>query len=127
MQHGAIADGIMELVSSAFPFDRKIASRLSAKLTEAVQRQPIEMRPGVVLLHERVQEIDSPVLCIGSHRKGFRVSLLERPVKILVIIFIPENENPETHLSFLSDVAVLFREKNLAQRMLSAESAEELK
>jgi Kef-type K+ transport system membrane component KefB len=127
MQHGAIADGIMELVSSAFPFDRKIASRLSAKLTEAVQRQPIEMRPGVVLLHERVQEIDSPVLCIGSHRKGFRVSLLERPVKILVIIFIPENENPETHLSFLSDVAVLFREKNLAQRMLSAESAEDLK
>lgn len=127
MQHGAIADGIVELVSSAFPFDRKTASRLSVKLTEAVQRQPIEMQPGVVLLHDRVQEIDSPVLCIGSHRRGFRVSLLERPVKILVILLIPENENPETHLSFLSDVAILFREKNLTQRMLSADTAEDLK
>ncbi|MEW6548653.1 MAG: cation:proton antiporter [Spirochaetota bacterium] len=127
MNHGAIADGIMELVSSAFPFDRKTASRLSSKLTEAVQRQPIEMRPGVVLLHERVEEIDAPILCLGSHRQGFRVSLLERPVKILVIIFVPENENPETHLSFLGEVAVLFREKDLANRLLAADRAEDLK
>jgi Kef-type K+ transport system membrane component KefB len=126
MQHTAIADGIFELVSAAFPFDRKLAGRLGSKLTEIVQRQPIEIHPGAVLLHERIAAIDTPLVCIGSHKHGFRVSLLEKPVKILIIIFMPETASPETHLSFLADIALLFRDRNLSSRLLEAETAEEL-
>jgi len=126
MAHSAIADGIFELVSSAFPFDRKQSSRLGTRLTEIVQRQPIEIEPGVVLIHDRVEGITNPVVCLGVHRQGFRISLLERPVKILVIIFVPESESPEDHLAFLGNIAHLFKDMNLALRLLEADAPEDL-
>jgi Kef-type K+ transport system membrane component KefB len=126
MEHTAIADGIFELVASAFPFDRKSASRLGTKLTEIVQRQPIEIEPGVVLVHDRAPGIEVPILCLGSRRSGFRVSLLERPIKVLILILVPENEKPEDHLRLLSEIALLFTEKDLAGRLLKADSVQDL-
>lgn len=126
MKHSAIADGIFELVSSAFPFDRKLSSRLGTRLTEIVQRQPIEISPGVVLIHDRVEGIEAPILCIGSQRQGFRISLLEKPVKVLIIIFVPDKESPEDHLAFLGEIARLFKERDLARLLLEADSPEEL-
>ena len=126
MKHTAIADGIFELVSSAFPFDRKLSSRLGTRLTEIVQRQPIEIEPGVVLIHDRVESIDAPIVCIGSHRKGFRISLLEKPVRIIIVIFVPELESPEDHLAFLGEIAHLFREKDLSRRLIEADLPEDI-
>lgn len=126
MKHSALTDGIFELVSSAFPFDRKLSSRLSLTLTEQVQRQPIEIAQGVILMHERLETIKSPIVCMGSHREGFRVSLLEKPVKILILILVPEDEKPEDHLALLGDIAKLFKKENLAALLLSADKAEEL-
>jgi len=126
MNHGAIADGIFELVSSAFPFDRKLSGRLGAKLTEIVQRQPIEIQQGVVLIHDRVEGIDSPIVCLGSNRQGFRISLLEKPVKVIIVIFVPELESPEEHLAFLGEIAHLFKEKDLANRLVNAEKPEDI-
>lgn len=126
MSHVAIADGVFELVSSAFPFDRKLSSKLGTRLTEIVQRQPIEIEPGVVLIHDRVPGIDEPIVCLGSHRQGFRISLLEKPVRILIILFVPEQESPEEHLAFLGQIAYLFKEKSLAQHLLEADEPEDL-
>ncbi len=126
MRPSAIADGGVELVSSAFPFDRKLSSRLGTKLTETVQRQPIEIEPGVVLIHDRVSGIEEPVICLGSHRKGFRISLLDRPVQVLIILFVPEEESPEDHLAFLGGIAHLFKEKELAARLIEADIPEDL-
>ncbi|PKL05744.1 MAG: hypothetical protein CVV53_07910 [Spirochaetae bacterium HGW-Spirochaetae-9] len=126
MKHGAIADGIFELVSSAFPFDRKLSGRLGAKFTEIVQRQPIEIQKGVVLIHDRVEGIETPIVCLGSHRQGFRISLLEKPVKVIIVIFVPEKESPEEHLAFLGEIAHLFKEKDLANRLINADKPEDI-
>ncbi len=126
MEHAAITDAIFELVSSAFPFDRKASSRLGSRLTEIVQRQPIEIGPGVVLVHDRVDGLAAPIICLGSHRQGFRVSLLDKPVKVVIILLVPEQESPEDHLAFLGDIAHLFKDKGLAHRLLEVETPEEL-
>jgi Kef-type K+ transport system membrane component KefB len=126
MRHTAIAEGIFELVSSAFPFDRKLSSRLGTRLTEIVQRQPIEIQPGVVLVHDRVEGMKAPVVCFGSRRDGFRIALLERPVKVLVLILVPEAQSPESHLAFLGELAGLFRNGELMDQLLVANEPEEL-
>jgi hypothetical protein len=126
MKHSALTDGVFELVSSAFPFDRRLSSRLSLALTEQVQRQPIEIAQGVILMHERLENIRAPIVCMGSHREGFRVSLLEKPVRILILILVPEEEKPEDHLALLGDIASLFKKENLASLLLQAEKAEDL-
>ncbi|MCE5256317.1 MAG: cation:proton antiporter [Spirochaetaceae bacterium] len=126
MQHSAIADGIFELVSSAFPFDRKLSSKFGTRLTENVQRQPIEIEPGVVLLHDRVPGIEEPIVCLGSHRQGFRIAMLEKPVTILILLFVPESEGPEEHLAFLGEIAHLFKEEGLTARLLAADKPEDI-
>lgn len=126
MKHAAIADGIFELVSSAFPFDRKRSSKLSARLTEIVQRQPIEIEPGVVLIHDRIEGIEAPVICLGAHRQGFRISLLEQPVRVIIALLVPENESAEEHLAFLGEIAHLFKERNLTERLVAAAKPEDL-
>lgn len=126
MEHAAITDAIFELVSSAFPFDRKSSSKLGSRLTEIVQRQPIEIEPGVVLIHDRVNDLASPIICLGSHRQGFRVSLLDKMVKVVIILLVPEQESPEDHLAFLGDIAHLFKDKGLARRLLEVKTPEEL-
>lgn len=126
MKHSALTDGIFELVSSAFPFDRRLSSRLSLALTEQVQRHPIEIAQGVILMHERLENIRTPIVCMGSHREGFRVSLLEKPVKILILIIVPEDEKPEDHLALLGDIASLFKKRELASLLLNAEKAEDI-
>jgi Kef-type K+ transport system membrane component KefB/mannitol/fructose-specific phosphotransferase system IIA component (Ntr-type) len=126
MKHAAIADGIFELVSSAFPFDRKRSSKLSARLTEIVQRQPIEIEPGVVLIHDRIEGIEAPVVCLGAHRQGFRISLLEQPVKVIIALLVPEKESAEDHLAFLGEIAHLFKERNLTERLVAASKPEDL-
>ncbi|HEY9053827.1 MAG TPA: PTS sugar transporter subunit IIA, partial [Rectinemataceae bacterium] len=126
MEQAAIADGIFELVASAFPFDRKTVTKTAARLTEIVQRQPLEIEPGVVLIHDRMPGISSPILCLGSRKQGFRLSLLERSVQVLVIILVPETQGAEDHLAFLSETARLFKEKNLARRMVEAKRPDDL-
>lgn len=126
MQHTAIADGIFELVSSAFPFDRKLASKFGARLTETVQRQPIEIEPGVILLHDRVSGIEEPIVCLGSHRQGFRIALLEKPVTVMIVLFVPEDEGPEKHLAFLGEIAHLFKDEGLTRRLLGADEPEDI-
>lgn len=126
MQHTAIADGIFELVSSAFPFDRKLASKFGTRLAEIVQRQPIEIEPGVILLHDRVSGIEEPIVCLGSRRQGFRIALLEKPVIVMIVLFVPEDEGPEKHLAFLGEIAHLFKDEGLTRRLLDADEPEDI-
>jgi Kef-type K+ transport system membrane component KefB/mannitol/fructose-specific phosphotransferase system IIA component (Ntr-type) len=126
MDHTAIADGIFELVSSAFPFDKKKSSKLAAHFTEIVQKHPIEIEPGVVLLHDRVSGIASPIVCFGSHRQGFRISILDTPIQILILMFVPENQTAEDHLAFLGKIAQLFRDLSLGKRLIDSDFPEDL-
>ncbi|HPS14714.1 MAG TPA: cation:proton antiporter, partial [Spirochaetales bacterium] len=126
MGHSAIADAILELVSAAFPFDRKLANRYGTRLAELVQRQPIEIEPGVILLHDRVPGIEEPIVCLGAHRQGFRIALLDRPVEVIIVLFVPEDQPHEKHLAFLGQIAHLFKDQGLAQRLLHADKPEDI-
>ena len=126
MEHSAIADAILELVSAAFPFDRKLANRYGTRLAELVQRQPIEIEPGVILLHDRVPGIEEPIVCLGAHRQGFRIALLDKPVEVIIVLFVPEDQPHEKHLAFLGQIAHLFKDQGLARRLLQADKPEDI-
>lgn len=127
MQHAALADGILELLFAGLPnveFAR--IQQLANHFVNTVQQQPIELEPGVVLLHERIGNITRPILCLGAHRSGFRIAALSRPVQVLALILVPENQSTREHLRYLADIAGLFRTEHLTEHLLSAESPEDL-
>lgn len=126
MRETVVADGIRTIMAAAFPRNRKLAATLSGTFTEIAQRSPIELQQGVVLLHARVPGIESPVISFGARALGFRLSALESPVKVLVLICVPESQSPESHLAVLGEIAKLFMECDLAARLQVAEDAKAL-
>lgn len=126
MEHTAISDSMFELVASAFPYDRAFTGKMSSRLVEILQRQPIEMSPGVLLVHERVPSITESIVCMGSSRNGLRISSLDQPIQIIILIFVPEEQIPEKHLALLGKIAYLFNEKNLAEYLIEAATPEDV-
>jgi len=127
MEGSALAEGVYKIIFSAFPNGEKKQLRtLADHCIEMLQRQPIEIEPGVVLLHDRLENIAYPIVCFGAQKKGYRLSALEAPVQIIVLILVPANQSAEEHLRFLADIAALFRVHNLRQRLMDADRPEDL-
>ncbi len=127
MESSALAEGLYKIIFSAFPMgDKKQLRALADRCIEMLQRQPIEIEPGVVLLHDRLETITHPLVCFGAQKKGYRLSTLENPVQIIVLILVPLHQSAEEHLRFLAEVANMFRVHNLRQRLLDANTPEDL-
>ena len=126
MQETAVVDGVRELLRSAFGDSRKVLGRLSSQFTEIAQKAPIELEPGVVLLHAHVPDVSEPLVFFGARPEGFRILALDAPARVLVVLCSPESLPPEAHLATLGDIARLFKERDLAGLLLAAKSASEL-
>lgn len=118
MEETAITDGIRALLSVDYGSDRKSLGRLSSRFTEIAQKEPIELEPGVLLLHAHVPGIEGPRVYFGARQAGFRLLALEEPVRVLVVLCAPEGQSPEAHLKVLGEIAGLFTEKGLKERLL---------
>jgi len=126
MPETAVADGVRELLRRSFEGDRRLLGRLSALFTEMAQKAPIELEPGVVLLHAHVPEVEEPLLFFGARPQGFRILALEEPARVLVVLCAPEGQLPEAHLAVLGEIARLFKERSLARRLLEAKRPADL-
>lgn len=126
MPERAVADGIRQMLAAAFPHDRRNVAALGSTFTGIAQRTPIELSPGVVLLHARTHVTEREIVCFGSHSEGYRLSALDAPARVLVLVCVPESASPEVHLATLGDIARLMTERRLAHRLLEAKDAAEL-
>jgi len=126
LKESAITDGIRRLLATHFSEDRKVLTKLSTLFTEMAQKQPIELEPGILLLHAHVSEVDRPIVFFGSRPEGFRLLALEEPAKVLVVLCAPEGQSPESHLAVLGEIARLFKDGSLAERLSAAREIEDL-
>jgi len=126
-QGSAIAEAVYDLLFSSFPgSEKRDLQILSDRCIDLLRTQPIEIEPGVVLVHERIDSIQYPVVCFSANRAGYRLSALENPTHIVVLILVPTGQRPEDHLRFLADIAALFRNDDLKSRLLSASAPEDI-
>ncbi|HET7838763.1 MAG TPA: hypothetical protein VFL04_03305, partial [Rectinemataceae bacterium] len=113
----AITDAVRELLRAGFGGERSLLSRLTGLFTDIAQRQPIELKPGIVLLHAHVSEASEPLVFFGARPEGFRLLALERPARIIVLLCAPAEQGPEEHLRTLGEIARLFKDGSLAARL----------
>jgi mannitol/fructose-specific phosphotransferase system IIA component (Ntr-type) len=117
MRETSINDAIRELLRPSFETDRKSLARLSALFTDIAQKQPIELEPGVLLLHAHVDDVSEPLVFFGSRPEGLRVLSLEAPARLLVLLCAPSSQSPEEHLKTLGKIAGLLKAGGIAERM----------
>jgi Kef-type K+ transport system membrane component KefB/nucleotide-binding universal stress UspA family protein len=119
MAETSINDAIRELLRCRYDADRKALARLSALFTGIAHKQPIELEPGVLLLHAHVEETDEPLVFFGAREEGLRLLSLEVPAKLLILLCAPASQGPEEHLRTLGEIARLVKDGRVAERMAS--------
>ena len=117
MRETSINDAIRELLRMHFDGDRRTLGRLSTLFTGIAQRQPIELEPGVLLLHAHVEEAEEPLLFFGARPEGLPLLSLETPARIIVLLCAPVSQSPEEHLRVLGEIARLLKDGRIAERL----------
>ncbi|NLJ45591.1 MAG: PTS transporter subunit EIIA, partial [Treponema sp.] len=123
----AVVDAIRILLERGFPGDRRTINRLAGIFTDIAQKQPIELAPGILLLHAHVDAIDQPRILIGAKPSGLRLLALEEPIRIVVLLCAPSSQSPEDHLKTLSLVAQALKRPERVSRILAAKTVEDLR
>jgi hypothetical protein len=123
----AVVDAVRILLERGFPGDRRSVTRLTGIYAEIAQKQPIELAPGVLLLHAHVENIEEPRILIGAKPAGLRLLALEEPIRIVVLLCAPSSQSPEDHLRTLSLIAQALKRPERVARILAAKTAEDLR
>jgi Kef-type K+ transport system membrane component KefB/mannitol/fructose-specific phosphotransferase system IIA component (Ntr-type) len=117
MEEASINDAIRGLLRSHFDADRKALAKLTAVFTDIAQKQPIELEPGVLLLHAHVDEAKEPLVFFGARPEGLRLLSLEAPARLVVLLCAPASQSPEEHLKTLGEIARLLKKGRVAERL----------
>jgi len=123
MREEALVDAIRRLTDTILPGNRIASGRLSADFSAIARKEPIELAPGVLLLHAHMDGVPLPTLAIGSRKEGWPLVALQSPVKITVILVSPSESGPESHLEALTQIAMAFRNLGLSDRLLNTQEA----
>lgn len=119
MREEALVDAIRLLTDAIFPDDRGASGRLAAEFSAVARKEPIELSPGILLLHAHARGVAIPTLAIGARADGWPIVALSNSVRITVMLVSPDDAGPETHLEALTQIALAFRNLGLADRLLS--------
>jgi mannitol/fructose-specific phosphotransferase system IIA component (Ntr-type) len=121
-----MADAIRALLSAAFLKNRSLLAKLSALFTDIAQKEPVELKPGIVLLHAHVADVEEQAIFFGLSVPGIPLLSLQEPVRILVVLIAPESSSPEEHLKTLAKLAALVMDADFSARLLALRSQAEL-
>jgi len=86
-----------------------------------------EIRPGVILLHARIDAVKSPEVLIGTSDDGLSLERASQPVHVVVLVLSPTGTAQGEHVRTLAWVARHLRTEEALSTMRSATSAEELR
>jgi hypothetical protein len=120
MHEAALVDAIRRLTDAVFPNDRGASGRLASEFSTIARKEPIELAPGVLLLHAHARGIMLPTVAIGARPAGWPLVALPSSIKITVALVSPEESGPEIHLEALTQIAAAFRNLGLADQLLSS-------
>ena len=114
----ALVDAIRRLMATIFPHDRGLAGRMATDFSAVARKEPIELAPGILLLHGHAKGPAIPVLAVGANKAGWPLVALQSPVRIVVVLVSPDDAGPESHLEALTQIALAFRNLKLAEHLL---------
>lgn len=123
------ATGIDDMLPSlveAIPALTELQRReVLALLRHAAAAYPVEMLPGVVILHGHSTAVDRPRLAVGVAERPLTFPGLSNPARVVLTLVSPVERTGELHLKALADLAGRFRRPGIPERLPEAASAAE--
>ena len=124
MDETALVDAIHQLTASLFPGSRVTARRLAGEFFDSARKAPIELEPGMILLHAHVDGIKEPSLAIGSSQAGWKLVALQFPVNIVIVLCSPLGASPQVHLEALTLIAQALKNRAFLDSLLAKDGFE---
>jgi len=112
---------VKALLRTAFPEDRRRVRALLHALLEA-RGGAIEIAPGVVIPHARIDDLKEPLLLLGVSREGVRFAGVTAPARLIFLVLSPADQ-PDAHLALLAEVAKLVASPERVAAMRDAANA----
>ena len=124
MKEAVLIDAITVLAKTIFPQDKLTANRMATEFSTTARTEPIELAPGILLLHAHAKGSVVPALSVGVNRAGWRLVALEEPVRIIVMLVSPIEAGPAAHLEALTQIAKAIRDYGFSQAILNPDQAQ---
>ena len=100
---------------------------LRAQLMGVAAQFPIELAPGIVLLHAHCTEVETPVLFVGTLSEPMPLIHQAEPVRGVFVLLSPLHFAPDQHVQNLASLARLLQVPGATEQLLSANTADALR
>jgi Kef-type K+ transport system membrane component KefB/mannitol/fructose-specific phosphotransferase system IIA component (Ntr-type) len=121
-----IYDAIEKLLQPAFLQQKTVVKEISNILMHMAQTEPMELSPGVVLLHAHIQQVYAPTAFIGINKQGWKLPNISEDIKTLFVLLSPKDASPEFHLKALADLVRPFHQSHSVDHLSQIGSIEEV-
>jgi Kef-type K+ transport system membrane component KefB/nucleotide-binding universal stress UspA family protein len=115
-------DALLEL---EFPRDRGRRRDVLRLLLHSERGAAIELRPGIVIAHARLDFIDDPRLFVGRSAEGVSMPGAAAPARVIFLLLSPADA-PGAHLTALADVARLVAHRQRMQALAAAATVDDM-
>ncbi len=95
-------------------------------LRQAVADYPVELAPGIVMLHAHSDSVGSTTILVGTGGTGWSFPGVETPAGTILALISPRSKSPEVHLAALSQLARACREGEFTRAIRESMSAEDI-
>ncbi len=117
---------LREMVRSAFPEDIMLAREARRLLAASAGSYPVEMAPGVALIHGHSELLRRPAVIVGRGRGGWELPNTRTAPHVLIALLSPKDQPPERHLKSLAELARRFHDPAFAGQVDGAATAEDI-
>ncbi len=110
---------------------RNFSQEKSIKIRDLLSRNNyeglVELRPGVVLLHSHTEEVEEPVILMGSTAQEFQGTEIPPYAHTAFVLLSPASLPPEGHLKLLALLASFLQPEEVARALRESDSLDSLR
>jgi Kef-type K+ transport system membrane component KefB/mannitol/fructose-specific phosphotransferase system IIA component (Ntr-type) len=113
-------DVLHTLVQQALPHEAASHHAITDSLVDSVLTYAAQIRPGIVVAHTRLRDLDRPQILLASSRDGIEFPHTDAPAR-LVFVILSNPDLPDQHLTQWAEVARFASNAEAVQELLEAE------
>lgn len=122
----SLDEALRRMIAAAIPGDRETADAAHGPLLESARSYPIELGPGVVLLHGACAGLPHPLLLLGKGEGTWDFPTMSSPPQLLIAMLRAKGESPDVHLRSLAHLARKFHDPAFVEQVMAADPADQL-